>query len=315
MMRTSVRSLLTGAIDYAGLFPPARLPLDEAFAAFLEHRREPAGWLIGRFVCPAARLDELTDLAADLDELEAPIVVSVLGTAGDEPEDFLTAVASDAAAIGRATTIQPERLLVDQYEVRTPTACPAERLPEILRSARERLEGASPTGLVAFFETPLLGGWRGSLSPAVAAVASAGSGLKIRCGGPDASAVPGAAAVAAALAASARLGVPLKATQGLHHPLRHFDRTLETTVHGFLNLLIAGVLARSRRLDEETFLELVEEEDLARYRFTDDGLAWRDFAADLGEIASARQHVVTTFGSCSFTEPRDDLVAMGLFEG
>ena len=314
-MRASVRSLLTGAIDYAGLFPPARLPLDEAFATFLEHRREPAGWLIGRFVCPAARLGELTDLAAGIDEMEAPIVVSVLGTGGDEPEDLLTAVASDAAAIGRATTAEPERLLVDQYEARMPGACPAERLPEILQSARERLEGASPTGLMTFFETPLLGGWRASLSPAVTAVASAGSGLKIRCGGLDGSAIPGAAAVAAALAASARLGVPLKATQGLHHPLRHFDRTLETTAHGFLNLLIAGVLARSRRLDEETFLELVEEEDLARYRFTDDGLAWRDFEADLEEIASARQHVVTTFGSCSFTEPRDDLVARGLLDG
>ena len=91
-----------------------------------------------------------------------------------------------------------------------------------------------------------------------AAVAEAGhlidetrrAGLKIRCGGLDASAVPTVDAVAAAISAGLVTDLPLKATQGLHHPIRHHDATLGATVHGFLNLFAAAVLARAHHLDD-----------------------------------------------------------------
>ena len=40
-MRGSLRALLTGIIDYAGLFPPARLPLDQAVRNYGRYRNEP----------------------------------------------------------------------------------------------------------------------------------------------------------------------------------------------------------------------------------------------------------------------------------
>ena len=58
-MFTSVRVLMTRFIDYAGLFPPARLPMSEAFGEYLHHRDGPHGWMLGRFVCPVGRLAEL----------------------------------------------------------------------------------------------------------------------------------------------------------------------------------------------------------------------------------------------------------------
>ena len=68
-MNTCAKSLLDGIIDYAGLFPPARLPMDEAFSRFVEHRSSDDGWMLARFVCPAARLDELEPLPRDTDHL------------------------------------------------------------------------------------------------------------------------------------------------------------------------------------------------------------------------------------------------------
>jgi hypothetical protein len=56
-MLPSVRALLTGIIDYAGLFPPARLPMSDAVDRFAGTRRPPrlvAGALRG----PCARLEE-----------------------------------------------------------------------------------------------------------------------------------------------------------------------------------------------------------------------------------------------------------------
>jgi len=140
------------------------------------------------------------------------------------------------------------------------------------------------------------------------------AGLKIRCGGLDASAVPSPVAVAAAISACRRHRIPLKATQGLHHPVRHFDSALETTAHGFFNFFVAGVLAWNHRLTDDQLMAVVEEESAAAFRFADDGLAWRDWEVNLKQIASARTHCVTSFGSCSFTEPGDDLRQMNLVD-
>ena len=48
----SLRSLLAGAIDYAGLFPPASLPLDRAIEEFATHGQTAEAWMLARFVCP-----------------------------------------------------------------------------------------------------------------------------------------------------------------------------------------------------------------------------------------------------------------------
>jgi hypothetical protein len=50
---------MAGAVDYAGLFPPAQLPLADALA---EYRRALAGadaWMLGRFIVPAVQLSVL----------------------------------------------------------------------------------------------------------------------------------------------------------------------------------------------------------------------------------------------------------------
>jgi hypothetical protein len=54
-----IRALLTSLIDYAGLFPPAALPLDQAIAKYLEYRRGDYAWALGRFVVPARKLAAL----------------------------------------------------------------------------------------------------------------------------------------------------------------------------------------------------------------------------------------------------------------
>ncbi len=82
-------------------------------------------------------------------------------------------------------------------------------------------------------------------------------------------------------------------------------------MHGFINVFVAGVLAHARRLSEEDLQRVLADEDAASFVFTDDGLRWRDWHASTAEIAAARSDFVTSFGSCSFDEPRDDLRALG----
>ncbi|MBY0373285.1 MAG: hypothetical protein K2Q23_04780 [Bryobacteraceae bacterium] len=57
----ALEALLNGAIDYAGLYPPAGLPLAQAAANYESYRRSPEHWMLGRFVGPAAAVDQLPD--------------------------------------------------------------------------------------------------------------------------------------------------------------------------------------------------------------------------------------------------------------
>jgi hypothetical protein len=161
-------------------------------------------------------------------------------------------------------------------------------IPDTQALVREKLPGVQ-----AFWELPPGRALRGE----VAAVREAGAGAKIRCGG---EVVPSVEEVAAFIAACHDAGVPFKATAGLHHPIRRGDR------HGFLNLLAAAVFADG---DVEA---IVAEEDPAAFVLDDDGLEVHGHRAGAAEIAAARAERFVAFGSCSFDEPVQDLVALGV---
>jgi len=55
MLARSTQALLTQLIDYAGMFPPASLSLDEAVRKYEEYQRGPYAWMLGRFVVPLAQ--------------------------------------------------------------------------------------------------------------------------------------------------------------------------------------------------------------------------------------------------------------------
>lgn len=318
-MNPSAKSLLDGIIDYAGLFPPAQLPMDEAFARFVDHRSSSDGWMLARFVCPVARLDELEPLIGNADESQLPIAVSVLGRGGDTLEKFLQSVEQDTKIITGFSARQTDRAVVDAFEVRLPEAGGAKVAVE---KAWKSLTKNGSRALTPFFEVSLLGEWRPRLPAAAAAVRDTnqkagqghGVGLKIRCGGLDASAIPEVDAVAAAIATCRATGIPLKATQGLHHPYRHHDAEMDATVHGFLNLFVASAMAHAHDLPVKTLIEIVGDTDSEAFVVGPERLGWRDFETTTEQVACARRTVLTSFGSCSFSEPRDDLRSLGFVE-
>ena len=312
-MPTIARALLSEAIDYAGLFPPARLPMDEAFRRLLAHRAGDDGWLLARFVCPAARLGELRPLVEAAGEAGGPIRLAVLGAGGDDRlalAEAMERVLEAMAAFERGLVAAAP---IEAFEVKLPGQG---SFGETVDFVCDRLEDLGARPPEVFFEAPLLGDWRRPVErAALAAVHRVAPhrrvGLKIRCGGLEASAVPSVEAVAGAIVAARNEDVRLKATQGLHHPVRHDDPELGTKVHGFLNLLAAAVLAAEHRLDRATVTAVVAEEDPAAFALTESVLRWRELEADLEAVVHGRLHAATGFGSCSFTEPRDDLDALG----
>jgi hypothetical protein len=200
--------------------------------------------------------------------------------------------------------------------------CPASKLAELrdetlrlsvvldegrLPDADERIEAVEAAGIdpevmidaapEVYCELPL----RYDVSFRILQLGELGIRAKVRAGGAGAT-TPRVPDLAGFVSACRRLGVPFKATAGLHHPVRANDE------HGFLNLLAAAVFDG----DEE---EALADEDESAFAVTADAFTWRERSAGPEEIAHVRQELFVGFGSCSAQEPIDGLEILGMLPG
>src|SRR4051794_25100579 len=95
-MTASLRTLLTNVIDYAGLFPPASLSLDESIRNYAKYLRSPDRWMLGKFICPATKLSELTPYLNELFPTGEPLQISALGRGGKTSDEFRIAMERDS---------------------------------------------------------------------------------------------------------------------------------------------------------------------------------------------------------------------------
>jgi hypothetical protein len=316
-MLPSLRALLENIIDYAGMFPPARLPLEDSIRFYARYLDEPESWMLGRFVCPATRLGELSPFVDELFRDGPPLHISALGRGAQDLVSFRDGLRQDVNDITDFRRRHGERATVGVYEVRLPAGVHAEELTEVLVAVGRLTDVGEPHALMPYYETTNAGDWSvvtSSIAAASKALRQSGpvAGFKLRCGGTEPTAIPSAVQVALAITATRAANIPLKFTAGLHHPVRYHDSVLGTMMHGFLNVFVAGILASARGLDGAEVREIIEEEDATSFVFTDDGLRWRSHRASVTEIEVARRSAVVSFGSCSIDEPRDDLRALGL---
>jgi hypothetical protein len=105
--------------------------------------------------------------------------------------------------------------------------------------------------------------------------------------------------------------VPIKFTAGLHHPLRMYRDEVQTKMHGFLNVLGAAALAAEHKWDDKQTATMLDDEDAKSFQFDDEIFGWREWKIDIKRL-NDRRKFVTSFGSCSFDEPREDLRALHL---
>jgi hypothetical protein len=331
-MKASLHALLEGIVDYAGLFPPAALPMGEAVAEFARHRGGARSWMLSSFICPARRLREFGDRAEGRIAGGVPWTLSVLGTGGETTDAFLKAAATDRGSIEAAEVRQP--VSARAFEAPLPPEMALDRDPseparELVAGVREAFRGSRVSRV--FFEasadretldrlfSALAGAERsfgGGPDPGDAAVESPRPlrvGVKIRTGGMDPSAVPSVETVAEFLLAAHAAGLPVKATAGLHHPLRHDNAGLGGPMHGFLNVFVGAVLLAARGIGRDDLLAVLRERSADAFAFDDGGLGFAGMRVETNDVERARRSAVS-FGSCSFREPIEDLESLGLLE-
>jgi hypothetical protein len=277
---TTLPAAWTGLVDDAAVFPPGDADLPDAVAAYDARRGEWYADLVGPLVVKDTQLPDVP--------VELPVSVVITGGAG--------AVAGVAALAMK----RGHRLVALESAVRDldDLAGNVRRIQAAVDAARAEGGLADTQVYVELPQTSPTPDWLAAAD----AVAEAESHLKFRTGGLEAHLFPDAATVAAWIDAALDRETPYKCTAGLHHAVRHRDHDTGFEHHGFLNVL----LATRRAFDGGTVAEVAEVLD---DHYANDLVA----LARTSDLAGARRWF-TSYGSCSVTEPLDDLLGLGLVE-
>jgi hypothetical protein len=301
MLASSLQALLATSIDYAGMFPPCSLQLESALRNQAEYVRSPEAWMLGAFVLPVEQFEATRQLLSQFDPAH-PLRVAALGPKTENADGFLDALDEADVAI-RSLSSNVDLVSISHLEMLLPHDVDSGLLQEA-----KSIVGDLPT----FWEAP-----PDRAQETIALLAEHNSdtdlatfGYKLRTGGVTAEAFPTSPQIAKALVTPATHQLPIKFTAGLHHPIRQFRDEVKTKMHGFLNVLGAAVLAAEHRWDASQTSKMLEDENANSFVFAADFFAWREWKIDL-ERLRYRRKFVTSFGSCSFDEPRDDLRALG----
>ena len=305
MFAASLGALLTRSIDYAGMFPPCSLALEPALQNQAQYVHDPDAWMLNTFVLPVEKFDAAAG-SVSLFDRKRPLLISALGAKTENADEFIGALEVATEQIRSFSSEHVDRVSVRQLEMPLPQDVDLDLLTK-MGSILKSLE------LHTFWETPV-----NAAETAIALVAEHNStagadpfGYKLRTGGVAADAFPASQQIARALVAAAKQRVPIKFTAGLHHPIRQFRDEVKTKMHGFLNVLGAAVLAAEYQWDEQQTSKMLEDENAGSFSFNGDFFAWREWKTATDQIKTRRK-LVTSFGSCSFDEPREDLRALNL---
>ena len=295
-VRESVRTLLTGAIDYAGLFPPAGLPMSEAVINYATYRNSNYRWMLGRFVLPVVQLDEFIENADDFISRDPASDWRLSVLASEDLEDTIRKISDFNVKYSPAVS-------VDSLEVKANSTSKIENTMRLV-----------PHGIDVFFEL----GMKDNFTDLVALVGEKEQRAKIRTGGVTPDAIPKTKLILRFVRACMAANVPFKATAGLHHPIRCFrpltyaNKSPKGTMHGFLNLFMMTGFAREGY--RSSLLEDVMEDEFDEvFKFDPQSVKWRDeYVLNVHQLETLRQKGVQSFGSCSFDEPIADLQKLGI---
>ena len=293
---SSIRTLLQGSIDYAGLFPPAEVDMRTALENYARYSSGPSSWALGRFILPVSRLDEFAVHVpgTPLRPIDSPWrLAALMGTNIEADVDAIHEFNRRYSSGG---------VSIDSVEVKASSEAD---IGEIIAGV--------PSTLQTYIEVPV----EPDPSNLIRSIGQGGRRAKVRTGGVTQDVFPRGPDLLRFVRATIDHAVPFKATAGLHHPLRatyrltYAENSPMGRMFGFLNLMLAVAFFRSG-MNESDVLRVLEEDDPAAFQPDDFGIGWRGARVDIRALSDARRLGMVSFGSCSFTEPIEDLQSLHL---
>ncbi|MBK6507553.1 MAG: hypothetical protein IPG02_18390 [Ignavibacteria bacterium] len=317
---TSVKGFLHNTIDYAGLFPPASLNLEDSFDNFVEYSNGSYNWMLSKFICPFRKTKDLS-LLPGFKSSTQKIRLSLLSASSLKTDEFLLLFKDDILSYRKLPDEFHDKSIFETIELKFPLELVERNSKDSIRifldSLSEIVKEHFDHRIFIFCELPLIGDFDHNLKNTVKEIcehneAFNDAGFKLRTGGTDPSDIPSPDILVSSIRQCLVHNVTLKFTAGMHHPIRHLDKGMNAKMHGFVNVFGAGILAFRHTISDRELREMISDEDPANFKFSYDAFEWREWKSDTEEIHGARNGLVLSFGSCSFDEPVEDLKKLHL---
>ena len=309
------------SIDYAGLYPPASLSLAEAINNFAKYRSEPENWMLSRFVIPSNKLGELESFK-NLFINNPPFKFTVLGGLTQSTNEFkknLDLVFSNITNF--ESNIGKTLVSIESIELKVPILQDILFVLNIISDSISKFETES---LEIYLEFNLSQKHNEDLKLILRHIKEFNFnnknkkikfiGYKVRTGGIESKDFPSLDKLSSIILECNNHGIQLKATAGLHHPIRHYDISVQTHMYGFINVISACVLTTVYKLDFKTIYDILQDEDPLNFKFIDQKFSWKNYEVTKEQIEFSRIKSFISFGSCSFDDPRADLASLGLLQ-
>jgi len=300
----SLYHFLDKLIDYAGLFPPAKLEIEPSLKNYAEYIQSTDKWMMSQFIIPVSRLNEIpADLMKKYSK-EFPLKLSLIS--GN--------ICNDIATVNQFINMNNNSTIFTGYESQISDLA---TFPQSLLDVHQ-LRKKQNLNFESFYEVSPNDNWINQMNEVVSIISQfnaehdAGVGFKLRCGGVEASMFPPAENIAQTILACRDASVSMKFTAGLHHPVRHYSKSVKTRMYGFFNIFIGGMIAHKFNLEIDPLTTILMDENPENFTFDDNGLYLKTYSISNLEIQNYRQKAFISYGSCSFSEPREDLQQLGL---
>ncbi len=260
-----MRRLLDAAFDDAALAYDGG-PMGDALAAYGRLVGIDDAGLLGRFVCTADRLLELST-AINLPVREVGQLDLLYAT----PSATAEALAMDLDALDNL--VRGGRVIVSEFALRPPMG---HELAAAVRTLARKAKGIESRGMLISVELPWGPDQIDAMHACVESIETIGFRALL-------SGTPSVADVAFFVSEAVNLNAPFGFAATSLVPLTDSKGRL-----GLLNLLMAGALADAEDLSRREIAELLADTDPAAFRFADDGASWRGCPLNLQEADAFR---------------------------
>lgn len=322
-MIPTLQPFMNEIIDYAGMFPPSGLPFDEAFTNYLSYNDHTCSSFLSRFIIPAGVIPKVSGFDEEIRKRNRTVPFSILLPPAESREEFISEITKKLKPVHDLKAYFQGLVSTDVLETRIPLSVAEADRNEIKETLLELISTIIDADLNVthlFVETHFSDDWLKTVPVFIKSISEINEkhdlplsiGFKLRCGGTEAHQFPDIQQVALAIEECEQHKLAMKFTAGLHHPIRHFNESVDTKMHGFINVFGAAALLFHNKIDASDLPLILSDEHDGSFIFDDQFFSWKQASIPTKQIIEARDRFCMSYGSCSFIEPIEDLTHLNL---
>ncbi|WGL61045.1 hypothetical protein QEJ31_05480 [Pigmentibacter sp. JX0631] len=311
-------------LDYAGLFPPAKLTLQESllnYSSYTKHIQK--NWL-GKFILPSNKIAECIEIMLNqkiFKSNNASLKFSIILNSCEKINDYSGIIDSDLKLIDQFESACKNKISIDSIEFFPPKEVfqpnNLSLFKNMLSLVDNKLCNAKKIKY-KYLEIP----FSENINEYIEFISDFNLNqkeikfcIKLRTGGVTPQQIPSAFHIAQAIRLSAEKQIPIKATAGLHVPVPNDNPEVGARLHGFFNIFSCLLLCYKKLLTISEMENILENYSYSDFKFTEDGFTVGNKFLANAEMTHLRNSFIKSFGTCSFLEPIEHLHENNFLEG